>query len=92
MPDGEYRLIAAFQNRAGKADDNASVRIESPLRLDWKFPEFYADAGGFFDTFNLRAAVAPGVLSPAQDAALVNVASDFFSGFAVNSIAIQVPA
>jgi putative ABC transport system permease protein len=40
---------------------------------------------------NLRSTVAPGVLSPAQDAALENFASDTVSGFAVNSIAIEVP-
>jgi hypothetical protein len=52
---------------------------------------FWIDLGAAFDTLNLRAAVAPGVLSPAQDAANVNIASDTVSGFAVNGIAIEVP-
>jgi hypothetical protein len=52
---------------------------------------FWIDLGAAFDTLNLRAAIAPGVLSPAQDAANVNIASDTVSGYAVNSIAIEVP-
>jgi hypothetical protein len=49
---------------------------------------FWIDLGGAFDTLN--TSVSP-VLSPAQDAALQNFASDTVSGFAVNSIAIEVP-
>ena len=52
---------------------------------------FWIDLGGAFDTFNLRSSIAPGVLSPAQDAALQNFASDTVSGYAVNAIAIEVP-
>lgn len=52
---------------------------------------FWIDLGAAFDTFNLRSTVAPGVLSAAQDAALQNVAPDFVSGYAVNSIAFEVP-
>jgi hypothetical protein len=52
---------------------------------------FWIDLGAAFDTLNLRSTVAPGVLSPAQDAAAVNIASDTVSGFAVNSIAVEVP-
>jgi len=52
---------------------------------------FWIDLGAAFDTFNLRAAVNGGVLSPAQDASLLNFASDTVSGYAVNSIAIEVP-
>jgi hypothetical protein len=52
---------------------------------------FWIDLGGAFDTFNLRAAVAPGVLFPAQDAALVNIVADTASGYGVNAIAIEVP-
>lgn len=52
---------------------------------------FWIDLGAAFDTFNLRASVGPGVLSPAQDAAQQNFASDTVSGYAVNSIAIEVP-
>jgi hypothetical protein len=49
---------------------------------------FWIDLGGAFDTFN--TSITP-VLSPAQDAALVNLAADTVSGYAVNSIAIEVP-
>ena len=52
---------------------------------------FWIDLGAAFDTLNLRSTVAPGVLSPAQDAANQNFASDTVSGYAVNSIAIEVP-
>ena len=52
---------------------------------------FAADDGGLFDTLNFRAGAGGGVLSPAQDASLQNIASDSYSGFAVNSIAIEVP-
>ena len=52
---------------------------------------FWIDLGAAFDTFNLRETVAPGVLSPAQDAALENFASDTVSGYAVNTIAIEIP-
>lgn len=50
---------------------------------------YYADLGGLFDTLN--TAKAPPVLSVAEDAANVNLAADSFSGYAVNSIAIEVP-
>jgi Domain of unknown function (DUF4331) len=52
---------------------------------------FWIDLGAAFDTLNLRSTVNGGVLSAAQDAALQNVAPDQVSGFAVNSIAIEVP-
>ncbi len=52
---------------------------------------FWIDLGGAFDTFNLRSIIAPGVLSAAQDAANVNIVADTVSGYAVNSIAIEVP-
>ena len=52
---------------------------------------FWIDLGAAFDTFNLRSTVAPGVLSPAQDAALENFAPDTVSGYAVNTIAIELP-
>ena len=52
---------------------------------------FWIDLGAAFDTFNLRSTVAPGALTPAQDAALENFASDTVSGYAVNTIAIEVP-
>ncbi len=52
---------------------------------------FWIDLGAAFDTFNLRSTVAPGALSPAQDAALENFAPDTVSGYAVNTIAIELP-
>src|SRR5262249_41410973 len=52
---------------------------------------FWIDLGAAFDTLNLRSAVNGGVLTPAQDAALANVASDTVSGYSVNAIAIEVP-
>lgn len=50
---------------------------------------FWIDLGGAFDTLNTH--VSPPVLTAAQDAAQVNLASDTLSGFAVNAIAIEVP-
>ena len=50
---------------------------------------FWIDLGGAFDTLN--TSVPSPVLSAAQDTALVNLASDTVSGFAVNAIAIEVP-
>ena len=52
---------------------------------------FWIDLGATFDTLNLRSTVAPGILSPAQDASDQNFASDTVSGYSVNSIAIEVP-
>src|SRR5262245_17901804 len=52
---------------------------------------FWIDLGAAFDTLNLRPAVGGGVLTPAQDAANANVASDTVSGYSVNAIAIEVP-
>src|SRR5215472_16538093 len=52
---------------------------------------FWIDLGATFDTLNLRSTVAPGVLTPAQDAAFQNFASDTVSGYSVNAIAIEVP-
>jgi hypothetical protein len=49
---------------------------------------FWIDLGGAFDTLNTH--ITP-VLSPSQDAALENFAADTVSGYAVNSIAIEVP-
>lgn len=50
---------------------------------------FWIDLGGAFDTLN--TSTSPPVLSAAQDAAYVNLAADTVSGYAVNSIALQVP-
>ncbi len=53
---------------------------------------FFIDLGAAFDTFNFRnISGVPGVLSPAQDASSQNFASDTVSGYAVNTIAIEVP-
>jgi hypothetical protein len=52
---------------------------------------FWIDLGAAFDTLNLRSGIGAGVLSAAQDAALQNFAPDTVSGYAVNSIAIEVP-
>ncbi len=49
---------------------------------------FWIDLGGTFDTLNTH--ISP-VLTAAQDAALTNAATDTVSGYAVNSIAIEVP-
>ncbi len=53
---------------------------------------FWIDLGGAFDTFNVRNSVAPGVLSAAQDAAQENFAADTISGYAVNTLAVEIPA
>ena len=52
---------------------------------------FWIDLGAAFDTLNLRSVVAPGALTPAQDAATTNATSDTVSGYSVNAIAIEVP-
>ncbi len=49
---------------------------------------FWIDLGGAFDTLNTHAFP---VLTDAQDAAAENIAPDTVSGYAVNSIAIEVP-
>lgn len=52
---------------------------------------FYIDLGGTFDTLNLH--VSP-ILSPADDAndaLLLGAARDTFSGFNVNTIALEIP-
>ena len=50
---------------------------------------FWIDLGGAFDTLNLRSRLR--CCRPPQDAANVNFATDTVSGYAVNSIAIEVP-
>ena len=54
---------------------------------------FFIDLGAAFDTINFRtlASGVPGVLTPAEDAANENFASDTVSGYAVNTIALEVP-
>lgn len=51
---------------------------------------FWIDLGGAFDTLNTSK--SPPVLSAAEDASSTqNLAADYVSGYAVNSIAIEVP-
>jgi hypothetical protein len=54
---------------------------------------FFIDLGATFDTVNYRtlASGVPGVLTDAEDAANQNFASDTVSGYAVNTIALEVP-
>ena len=54
---------------------------------------FYIDLGATFDTVNYRtlASGIPGVLTDTEDAATQNFASDTVSGYAVNTIALEVP-
>ncbi len=53
---------------------------------------FFIDLGAAFDSLNLRSGAGGGVLSPAADANdHINLASDTVSGYAVNSIAIEMP-
>ena len=52
----------------------------------------FADLGALYDSFNFRTGAGGGVLSAAADANdNVNTASDYLSGYNVNSIAIEVP-
>jgi hypothetical protein len=54
---------------------------------------FWIDLGAAFDTANFRTlgSGVPGVLLDVEDSAQQNFASDTVSGYAVNSIAIEVP-
>ena len=54
---------------------------------------FFIDLGAAFDTFNFRTlgGAAPGVQSATENSTAQNFASDTVSGYAVNSIALQVP-
>ncbi len=54
---------------------------------------FWIDLGAAFDTANFRTlgSGVPGVLTNTEDMAQQNFASDTVSGYAVNSIAIEVP-
>ncbi len=76
-------------------DTNEGVSVFSGTVDD----PFFIDLGGTFDTVNYRlleggpphGTGVPGVLSPSEDAANENFASDTVSGFAVDAIALQVP-
>ncbi len=54
---------------------------------------FWIDLGAAFDTANFRTlgSGVPGVLTAEEDAAATNFASDTVSGYAVNTIAVEVP-
>ncbi|MBL8231986.1 MAG: DUF4331 domain-containing protein [Bryobacterales bacterium] len=54
---------------------------------------FWIDLGATFDTLNLRTlgSGVPAVLTDAEDRAKENFASDTVSGYAVNTIAVEVP-
>jgi hypothetical protein len=54
---------------------------------------FWIDLGAAFDTANFRTLGSgiPGVLTAQEDAAVVNFASDTVSGYAVNTLAIELP-
>ena len=70
---------------AGTYDLPDSIKVFAGTTDD----AFWIDLGGAFDTLN--TSVQPPVLTAAQDAANVNLAADTVSGYAVNSIAIEVP-
>ncbi len=73
---GTYRLRSGASLFAGTTDD-----------------AFWIDLGGAFDTANFRTlgSGVPGVLTPQEDSTARNFAADFVSGYAVNTIAIEVP-
>jgi Domain of unknown function (DUF4331) len=73
---GTYRLRSGASVFAGTTDD-----------------AFWIDLGGAFDTANFRTlgSGVPGVLTPGEDSTPRNFAADFVSGYAVNTIAIEVP-
>jgi len=74
--DATYHLANGVSVFAGTVDD-----------------PFFIDLGAAFDTVNLRTlgSGVPGVLTDTEDAAKTNFASDTVSGYAVNTMAIEVP-
>jgi len=73
---GTYNLSNGVSLFAGTTDD-----------------AFWIDLGGSFDTLNVRTlgSGVPGVLTAAEDQAQYNFVGDSVSGYAVNTIAIEVP-
>jgi hypothetical protein len=73
---GTYQLDDGVSVFAGTTDD-----------------AFWIDLGGAFDTASFRTlgSTVPGVLTAAEDAAAYNFAADTVAGYAVNTIAIEVP-
>ena len=76
VAEGTYSMPNGISVFAGTVDD-----------------PFWLDLGATFDTINLRTLGSgiPGVLTDEEDSAKQNFASDSFSGYAVNAIAIEVP-
>jgi hypothetical protein len=52
---------------------------------------FYIDLGGTFDTLNLHVSPILSSMDDANDAILVGAARDTFSGFNINTIALEIP-
>ncbi len=75
----------ALFNAAINATTASGVKVFAGTTDD----AFWIDLGGAFDTLNTSKALP--VLSAAEDAAKANLAADTVSGYAVNSIAIEVP-
>jgi hypothetical protein len=77
---------AALFNAGIFATNTPNVRVFAGTTDD----PFFIDLGGVFDTLNTH--LSPPLLSAAQDATTgQNLVADVMSGFAVNSIAIEVP-
>ncbi len=74
--EAAYALAGGIRVFAGTTDD-----------------AFWIDLGAAFDTANFRTLGSgiPGVLTAAEDAARQNFASDTVSGYAVNTLAIELP-
>jgi hypothetical protein len=78
---------ALFQKATYRLDNGVSVFAGTTDDAFW------IDLGAAFDTANFRTlgSGVPGVLLDSEDRAKKNFASDTVSGFAVNSIAIELP-
>jgi len=76
--------IRRFFNKGTYTTTTPNVKVFAGTTDD----AFWIDLGGAFDTLNTH--ISP-VLTPAQDAATTNFATDTVSGYAVNSIALEVP-
>jgi hypothetical protein len=94
-PDGR-RMFVVPANVGPRTMDYAKLFAEGSYSLGGQVrvfagttdDAFWIDLGGAFDTFNTHAVP---VLSAAQDTAAQNIAPDTVSGYAVNTIAIEVP-
>jgi hypothetical protein len=98
-PTDGRRLMAVPANVGPRTMDYAALYAEGVYTLPSGIrvftgttdDAFWIDLGAAFDTFNLRSSVAPGVMTPAQDAAHENFSPDTVSGYGVNTIAIEIP-